>query len=203
MRSLLLGLIILLTGGFTTPPPRGVLIHRFIVQPNSRLIIDGKTNINTFQCAIIHYTGKDTLELREGGKYPKPIFTQGYVGLEAARFDCGLQVMTNDFWKTIKYKEYPLVGIEFISFERLPKLDEGSDLFRGRMQIALAGTRKPFDVDCSIETDKSGMIHLKGSHQFTFSDFELEPPSRMMGLVKVEDLLMVNFHLVLLLDMNG
>lgn len=199
----MLGLVILLTGGFTSHPHRGVLIHRFIVQSDSKLVIDGKTNINTFQCAIIHYTGKDTLELREGGKYSKPIFTQGYVGLEAARFDCGLQVMTSDFWKTIKYKEYPLVGIEFISFERLPKLDRGRDLFRGRMQISLAGTKKTFDVDCSIETDKSGLIHLKGGHEFTFSDFELEPPTRMMGLVKVEDLLLVNFHLVLLLDMNG
>lgn len=203
MKPLLLSLAILLSSGFAPHQHRGVLIHRFIVQPNSQLIIDGKTNINNFQCAIIHYTGKDTLELREGGNYPKPIFTQGFVGLEAARFDCGMQVMTNDFWRTIKYKEYPLVGVEFISFERLPRLDKRNDLFRGRMQIALAGTKKAFDVDCRIETDKSGLIHLKGSHQFTFSDFELVPPTRMMGLVKVEDMLKVNFHLVLKLDMNG
>ncbi|GAB1446147.1 hypothetical protein MASR2M41_18990 [Flammeovirgaceae bacterium] len=189
--------------GFTRTPEGGILVHHLIVLPSSKVIIDGKTNVNSFRCAITQYTGKDTLVLLEGGKNKKPFFKKGYVGLEAARFDCGVQLMTSDFWKTIKYKEYPVVSIDFISFERTLQLTSGRDIFRGRMQISLAGVTKSFEMDCTIEVEESGLIHFKGGRRFTFSDFKLEPPSRMMGLVKVEDTLEVSFHLVLLLDKNA
>ncbi|MEP2668498.1 MAG: YceI family protein [Cyclobacteriaceae bacterium] len=202
MRAIIICILLGLKG-FTATPGGGVLVHRFIVQPSSKLTIDGKTNVNSFRCAITQYVGKDTLVLHEGGKNKKPFFKKGYVGLEAARFDCGVQLMTNDFWKTIKYNEYPVVSIEFISFERTLILASGNDVFKGRMQISLAGVTKPFEMNCTIEVEESGLIHFKGGRRFTFSDFNLEAPSKMMGLVKVEDKIDVSFHLVLLLDKNA
>jgi hypothetical protein len=181
---------------------KGVLIHRFIVQPSSSLIIQGKTNVNKFSCAISSYTGKDTLVLQEGGR-KKPLFRKGYVGLPASVVDCGMQVMTNDFQKTIKADQFPVIVIEFISFERVPEYGNQKDSFKGKLKITLAGVTKTFEVKCSIETEKTGRIHLKGGHEFTFADFNLEAPSRMMGLVKVDEKLLVNFHLVLLIDPNA
>jgi len=41
---------------------------------------------------------------------------------------------------------------------------------------------------------------LKGGRDFVFADFNLEPPKRMMGLVKVHQQLNVSFELILKLD---
>lgn len=201
MKVLLTGIVFIFLTGFKPSPEKGELVHRLIVQPSSKLTIDGKTNVNAFQCAITQYVGRDTLVLREG-RNRRPVFTQGFVGLNAATFDCGMQMMTHDFRKTIKSKEFPVVSIEFISFERLPKYG-AAEAFKGKMKISLAGVTKPFEMTCTIETESSGYIHLKGSRRFTFADFNLEPPSHMMGLVKVQDALDVSFHLVLLLDRNS
>jgi hypothetical protein len=176
-------------------------VHRFIVQPSSKLTIDGKTNVNSFQCATARYVGSDTLVLIEGSRR-KPYFQKGYVGLDAASFDCGMPVMTHDFGKTIKSKEYPAISIEFISFERIP-VYTSKDKFKGKVKISLAGVTKTFQMDCTIEPKETGLIHLQGGRTFTFSDFELEAPKKMMGLIKVDDTLVVNFHLVLLLDQNS
>ena len=202
MRTILVGFILLLVMGFAPTRERGVLIHRFVVQPSSKLTIDGKTNINSFQCAITQYFGRDTLVLQEG-RNKRPVFTKGYVGLEAASFDCGMPIMTNDFGKTIKSKEYPFIFIEFISFERGANYQSSGEKFKGKIKISLGGVTRAFDVDCTIEAKDSGMIHLQGGRDFTFSDFNLEAPSKMMGMVKVSDALKVNFHLVLLLDGNA
>lgn len=202
MRIMLMIISALLSMAFAPPPDRGVLIHRFIVQPTSKLTIDGKTNVNSFQCAITQYFGSDTLVLREG-RSRRPVFTKGYVGLKAESFDCGMQVMTNDFSKTIHANKYPVVSIEFISFERIPRYDGSEDKFKGKLKISLGGTTKSFEMNCTIEAEKSGYIHLKGGRDFTFSDFNLEPPTKMLGMVKVNDDLKVNFHLVLLLDRNS
>lgn len=203
MRIVLMVVSLLLMMAFSPPADKGVLIHRLIVQPSSRLTIDGKTNVNAFQCAITQYFGKDTLVLQEGPRNRRPVFKKGYVGLEASSFDCGMQVMTNDFGKTIKANKYPVVSIEFVSFERVPKYEGSTEKFKGKLKISLGGVTKPFEMNCTIETEESGYIHLKGGRSFTFSDFNLEPPSKMMGLVKVADDLIVNFHLVLLLDRNS
>jgi hypothetical protein len=179
------------------------LIHRFIVLPESVLSIDGKTNVNSFTCAIAKYTGTDTLVLHEGGRNVRPVFVKGSVGLDASTFDCGMAIMTSDFRKTIKSDVYPAIVIDFISFERNPSYKQGQENFIGILKISLAGNTKLFEVNCSIETQPSGLIHLKGGRQFTFADFGLKPPTRMMGTIKVQEELHVKFHLVLKLDPNS
>lgn len=179
-----------------------IFLHRFIVQPSSKLIISGKTNINSFTCSSL-YCGRDTLVLQEGGPGSRPVFLKGYVGLDASAFNCGLQLMTNDFGKTIKSREYPSISIDFISFERLPVYGCVEEKFRSHLKISLSGVTRLFEVTCSIEAKSDGQIHLKGGRNFAFSDFNLEAPTRMMGMVKVQETLDVNFHLILELDTNS
>lgn len=194
--------IFALTAFSNVEKENSILLHRFIVQPSSRLIISGKTNINSFQCSSA-YCGRDTLVLQEGGPGNRPLFLKGYVGLDASAFNCGLQMMTNDFGKTIKSKEYPSISIDFISFERLPVYGCAEEKFKSHLKISLSGVTRSFEVTCSIEAKSNGQIHLKGGRNFIFSDFNLEPPTRMMGMVKVKEALDVNFHLILELDTNS
>jgi hypothetical protein len=179
------------------------LVHRLIVLPASKLSIDGKTNVNSFTCAIAQYAGTDTLVLHEGGKNTRPVFVKGSVGLDASTFDCGMAIMTSDFRKTINSNKYPAIVIDFISFERTPSYEQKEENFKGILKISLAGVTRLFEVDCFIETKPNGLIHLKGGRNFTFTDFGLKPPSRMMGTVKVKEDLTVRFHLVLKLDPNS
>jgi hypothetical protein len=194
--------LILVISAFRYGGESPVLTHRFIVQPTSKLVISGKTNVNSFQCSSL-YCGRDTLVLREGGSDSRPVFEKGYVGLDASAFDCGMQLMTHDFGKTIKAREYPFIVIDFISFERVPVYACSEERFKGKLKISLGGITNAFDVDCSIEARSNGLIHLKGGRNFVFSDFKLQAPTRMMGMVKVNETLDVNFHLILKLDPNS
>jgi hypothetical protein len=196
-RALILFMVVIIWSSFSTSP---VLLHRFIVQPESTLVVTGKTNVNSFQCTTL-YCGRDTLVLRESVGTP-PVFLKGNVQLDASAFSCGMQLMTNDFNKTIKAKEHPAIAIDFISFERTPVYGCTEERFKGRMKISLAGITKTFDVDCAIEARSTGIIYLRGNRAFEFADFNLTAPSRMMGMVKVEDKLEVKFNLALKIDPN-
>lgn len=196
-RTLILFMVVILWSSFSASP---VLLHRFIVQPESTLVVTGKTNVNSFQCTTL-YCGRDTLVLRESVGTP-PVFIKGNVQLDASAFSCGMQLMTNDFNKTIKAKEHPAIAIDFISFERTPVYGCTEERFKGRMKISLAGITKTFDVDCAIEARSTGIIYLRGNRAFEFADFNLTAPSRMMGMVKVEDKLEVRFNLALKIDPN-
>jgi len=206
VKTIVLGVLFFVTTSFTAD--RGVaeapiLVHRLIVLPDSQLSIDGRTNVNPFKCHIPQYVGKDTLVLQEGGNKSKPVFVKGSVSLDAASFDCGMAMMTSDFCKTIKSQSYPAIVIEFLMFERAPSYSVKEERFKGVLNISLGGTTNIFEVDCTIEMMPSGLIRLKGDRDFKFSDFQLEPPTRMFGLVRVEDSLKVSFNLVLKLDNNA
>ena len=171
-------------------------IYRLLIHPASSITIAGSTNVNKYKCVIPKYTGSDTLLLtaeRGKGAY----FKKGFVKLEASRFDCEKNVITADFVETIQAKKYPYITINFISFERVPEFKDSEEPFRGKFTITLANVSVPCDVRCKIVKDKNNLIHLKGWHLFKFSDFNLEAPTKMMGLIKVEEMITVDFHLVM------
>ena len=145
MKALLGICVVLIISAFTSGEEAPLLMHRFIVQPSSKVVISGKTNVNSFQCSSL-YCGRDTLVLREGGPGVKPVFEKGYVGLDASAFNCGMQLMTNDFGKTIKSKEYPAIVIDFISFERVPVYGCTEERFKGKLKISLGGVTNSFEV---------------------------------------------------------
>jgi hypothetical protein len=172
--------------------------QHLVVQPESTIVISGKSNVKKFQCAISQYRGSDTLVLaREEGK--TAVFRKGCVKLDATNFDCGMKVITKDFRNTIKAEQFPFISIDFVSFERAPLYQTKEDNFRGQLKISLTDVTRPFDVVCTCQKDERGFIHLQGSHDFTFSEFNMKAPTKMFGAVKVNDNITVGFHLVLLL----
>ena len=197
MKALLMVLAITLV---TQTLASQTLVHRLIVQPSSTLYIEGTTNINGYECAIIKYTGNDTLVLHEGGRNIRPVFVKGAVELDASSCDCGIPLMTADFRRAINSKEHPSIVIDFISFERMPVYANVPDKFTGILKISIGGVRKVFEVNCTINATPAGVIHLVGSRVFNFSDFNITPPTRMLGAVRVNQSLTVSFHLQLKLD---
>lgn len=195
MRLVILLVASILMSASVRPPED--IIYRLIVHPTSSITIAGSTNVNKYHCAIAKYTGHDTLLLtaeRGKGAY----FKNGVVKLEASRFDCEKHVITKDFAETIQADKYPYIKLNFISFERAPEFAETEEPFKGKITVTLANVSVPCEVRCKVVKDKNNLIHFKGWHLFKFSDFNLEPPTKMMGLIKVEEMITVDFHLVLL-----
>jgi len=168
----------------------------FAVLPESKIEILGHTNVNKFRCENGAYTGTDTLIL-DVNQGQQTIFRQGRVKLSAKSFNCGMRVMTRDFGKTIRSDQYTFIEIEFVSFARIPSFGNEKEEFDSELKITLAGTSVISGVRSSVVRDKNGLVHLIGRKDFTFSQFQLSPPTRMMGTVKVHETLTVDFHLVL------
>ena len=166
------------------------------VQPVSTLTVQGKTNVNKYACAIDRYMGSDTLVIK-GEKGKGATFTKGVVKLQATEFDCNINVITKDFQNTIDAETFPYIVIDFASFAQEPTFQTTEEKFKGKLTLSLAGKSKSVEIRCAIKKDEKGDFHLTGHKNFTFSDFGLKPPSKMLGTIKVQEKITVNFHLVL------
>lgn len=165
------------------------------VMPNSFITISGSSNINTFGCGA---SGAFQAEPLRGvvAKDGVSVDMKGAIRVAINQFDCNHRMLTADLRKTLKADAYPQMTIHFLSLERMPLYDEGTEYITGKVIIELAGQRKPFDISYLFSKTSSG-YKLEGKRAFSFSDFDLSPPKKVGGLVKVKDDFDVAFTLLL------
>jgi hypothetical protein len=166
--------------------------EKWLISESSSLVVNGSTNINKFSCEIPAYDQTDTLTLTRNGK---GVILAGNISLSIQSFDCHNTMMTRDLRKTLKEQEYPRLYIQFLSLSELPELSAKTQSITGLVNIQLAGVTKQFEINYQLSADATKVIHLLGSKDLNFSDFNLIPPRKLGGMIKTNDQLTVTFHL--------
>lgn len=188
MKFLLTSIILVLFTAASPIEERG----RWLIDYNSQLMIHGKTNISNFTCFISCYNSTDTLNYELDIKTRNLIFDRNKMVIPVFNFNCGNTMITKDFRKTVNVDKYPYLNIAFLSLNRMGE----EDLASGNMEITLAGITKTATIHFNIKP-KGDFLQLTGRYPVSFSDFKLEAPERMMGLVKVNEDLLVEFNLLI------
>jgi len=176
-------------------PDRSGPAVKWIVEKNSTLSVQGKTNVNKFTCNIDEYAEKDTIICIDNAS--KAVKLTGELKMDVLSFDCHSKLITKDFRKTIKADKYPALTIRFLSLESMPLLNKKTELIKGWVEVELAGVVKKFELNYSFLKSTSGKIQLNGGRSFSFADFKLSPPKKLGGLVKIKDAFNVIFKLTL------
>lgn len=175
-----------------SPPPRKT--EKWLVSAQSELLIRGNSNLNEFVCRTDFYGVRDTLELLLANRDCPIIFSRNAMIIPVTNFNCGNQMITKDFRETLNAERYPDLTVRFVSIdEQVPVVTSGS--VTGVVEITLAGTRRSYSVLYSLTDNGNNAISLVGNQEVCFSDFKLNAPRKMMGLIKVQDDLDVEFRL--------
>ncbi len=161
------------------------------VLPNSSIVIHGSSNVNTFGCAS---TGAFRSKAIEGTIGQGKVSLKGSISIAINQLDCKNRMLNKDLRQTLKADQYPTLTIYFINLDKIPQLNGNSETIYGTVLIELAGKRKNFNLRYSLTRTKEGLL-LEGGRLFTFSDFDLRPPQKIGGLIKVRDNFDVNFTL--------
>lgn len=112
------------------------------------------------------------------------------------RFTSENLMAVRDFRKLMKADQFPSLSLQVNSFDLKSNPDKPF-CFSGLsvVNIIITGVSKvyqiPFDVECQDE-----FITIAGKKRINIRDFGLEPPSEMMGLIKVNEWIEVDFRLV-------
>ena len=184
--------------GFVVPhkPDHGNKVQRWVISKSSSLSVNGSTNVNKFSCVIPNYDKVDTLSLSTG-KIGHGVDLSGSIGLSISAFDCHNSGMTKQLQKTLDEKQFPLLRIKFLSLNQMPILTMKPEAITGEVQIELAGVSKRFDVNYQITQNDQKSIHLLGTREINFTDFNLVPPRKLGGMIQTKDQLNVDFTLIM------
>ena len=158
---------------------------KWVIEKNSTLSVEGKSNINSFTCNINEYTGTDSIIVSNDPS--KPIKLSGDLQMNVMSFNCHSSLITKDLRKTLNSDEYPKMIIRFLSIQSMPALQGNREDIKGWVEVELAGCTKRFEICYSFSKAGDALIQLNGGHTFCFSDFNLSPPRKLAGLIKIKD----------------
>jgi hypothetical protein len=187
-------LLILLTlfPGFMNNPP---VKMSFAVGKESSVTITGSSNVNHFRFKSPSYQSMDTLVLIRNEKQDKIQFGKGLLRMPVKNFRNGNPMLTKDFKKILKEKEFPFILMSFRTVTALPVSNNVQEA-DAEVDISLAG--KTITRCIKLRTSRvDDVIYLSGKECLKFSDFGLKAPSNVMGFIDVKDDLDVDFRLEL------
>lgn len=167
------------------------LANAWVVEKNSTLAIDGSSNINKFTCDIKEYLKIDTLKSVNHAQSKKFMFHNSSLSIDIKRFDCHHKFITADFRKMLKAETYPDLRIHFVSLDEIHE----AGIVKGLVDIELAGRRRRMEVEYKCSHIGGNQLRLQGDKIMKFSDFQLVPPKKIGGLIRINEEINVHFNL--------
>lgn len=166
--------------------------YYIFINPNSRVLVYGSTNVNTF-----------TFKYTESISINKPVHVNKVNGilrlsdcnidLKVRAFDSGNGLMNKDFRTMMNEEENPFITVELLSITPDWKEDGGWKNGKVDIEVEINERKNRYTVKCTVENPGSLLIH--GQQKMMLTDFDLVPPTRMMGMVKVSEVVELNLAL--------
>ena len=168
--------------------------YNWVVENNSSISIAGSSNVNSFICEVKEYLHLDTLKSISEEKIQRLLFKSSQLNLDVRKFDCHNKFITQDFYKTMRVEDYPQLVIKFIAIEQFCGYVPHQNL-KGWVDIQLASVTKRMQLDLVMFRQGGAKYKLTGNKRMKFSDFKLTAPSKVAGLIKINEEIDVEFEL--------
>lgn len=171
----------------------------FRIDPSSQLRLEGVTNVNRFSCDCADNFPKDTYEIIKDSRPFILNLKNTDFRLATSKLDCGRKGINNDLRKALKSDSFPYIRIE-VQTIRLPEdnpliSDSEWTTIPVKTQITIAGTRRPLHLSVQAKALGDRQYQLRSQTKVAMSDFGIDPPKPMFGMIKVEDMITIHFDL--------
>lgn len=163
------------------------LPQNFSLSKESRLWLDGTSTVRSFTCSAKKVEAN---VVAEPDASPVEIVKTASLVVAVGSLDCGNGTMNEHMRKALKADKNPQITWKLASY----RVEGTAVVMNGTLNIA--GKENPIELRGTGSAD-NGVIRIKGSRQIKMTEFDVKPPSLMLGTMKVGPLVTVSFDFVL------
>ncbi|HYV99118.1 MAG TPA: YceI family protein [Gemmatimonadaceae bacterium] len=168
------------------------------LQPTSRLWVTGTSTVRSFECkakafdAIVDAAVPNAVAAVLAGE-------KGVASVElkvpATQMDCNNGTMNEHMMKAIKGKEFADIVFKLDSYDVAAIATGAKAAIKG--QLTLGGVTRDITFDADVKPAPDGAMVVAGVYALHMTEFNLKPPTLMLGTLKVKELVNVNFEITL------
>ncbi|MEP0549136.1 MAG: YceI family protein [Rhodothermales bacterium] len=169
---------------------------QYTVRDASRFWIDGTSTVSAFTCAASEVAGSGSVD-EVAMNAARQADLRAEVVIPVRAFDCGVRQMNRDFYEALKGQAYPAVRFALRHAEVLSSA-AASEWTPVKVwgTLTLAGAQRPVVVTARGQRLADGRVRIQGRHALRMTDFDIDPPSGLLGLVRAHDDIVVRFDLL-------
>ncbi|MGQ8338207.1 YceI family protein [Sunxiuqinia sp. A32] len=154
------------------------------------IIIKGMTNVKAFQ---LSYSEDQFTKISSETKFGE-INKNLMISIPAKNIKAESKLMLADFLKLINAKDYPEIHIKIdpkvtSKFQKRNRLEHG-------IQLTMNGITNNYTCSSEIENGKQEEKCLLGTLKVKLTDFNIEPPQKFFGIIKVEEEVFISFKIL-------
>lgn len=160
-----------------------------IIKERSTLLIKGESNINNFSCLYDNDEIKKTIPIKYTVEGDKIRFDKTVLLLNNTFFDCGGNGINRDLRKTLNTEDYPQIALTLNEIEKT----EDPSKINAEIAIKIAGISHNYRIP--IEIIKNQNLIVNGQLKIKLTDFNLNPPKKLFGIIAVDNKIEITFNL--------
>lgn len=180
-------------------------VHLLLTNQSS-LTIYGSSNVNKFKCKLKQNFEMESLRMLIENNSDTIYCKNAVVKFEVNKFHCGHAAINKDFRQALRSQEYPTISlsVDQVYLPDSSKPVNKSDKIKADISIELAGVIKDYNIEFNDVEINEDNFSITGSQQIKMSEFNIEPPHALLGLIKTNNELSINFEFELkLLEKAG
>lgn len=174
------------------------------LKEGSKIWLEGRTNVSTYNCTVDSFEldARAMIQHGHGNKNAdsieiKPVHLA--VTLFVSSIDCGNNLMNKDVYDALGYPEFKRI---VYTYEKVKSVDTIGNIYNwntfnivGSLEIKEITNYAEFQV--TAKHDGNHHFYLKGNHTIDMLKYEIQPPSRLNGLIRARKNLTVHFDIVI------
>ncbi len=214
-KTLKLSFFIVLTISLVYPMTCGAqsMPGEIAIEQGGQLWIEGSAGPVDYQCNAEELSGKGQITNRSN---PESVVTkegdvQVSVTLPVKALNCGKSGMNRDMYEALKATDHPTISYQLLDASTVSSDQNSSDSFsenniNGWMNIKTYGIMKIAGVKDTTMVTVQGRIlennkfRVKGVKELHMDTYNIDPPSKMFGLIKAKKDLTVHFDVTVTLQ---
>lgn len=142
----------------------------------SSVLIKGTSSVHDWESRVESFTGSAIFTITDGVMESLEALS---FSVDANSIKSGKRIMDNKTKGALEAKDYPQITFEFISLEGIE-----NDTVWVKGNLSLAGVTKEVMLTGAYEFGENGSVWVSGSQPVDMEDYNIKPPTAMMGALK-------------------
>ena len=180
--------------------------HRLTPHPDSRFWIQGDATVRDFTCVATGVEGTAVLpDARDSISAEGSSQTKVVVRVPIRSIDCGNSRMTSDLQETLKMEDHSKIRFELVHATMGGRTDTSAHWRRvdALGPLTVAGTKRLTKLNAAARALDDAHFRLRGCLPIRMTYFNIDPPSKALGLIKVKNRVEVQYDLLARVDSAG
>lgn len=167
----------------------------------STLTFNGDASVNDFSVTAEMIEGAVSFFFESEGNQPVLIDSaaNGQVTIPVKSMKGGNFLFNQDMYGALNAKEYPNIRFMLNNLNTL-QVDSISNealAFEATGDLTISGSTRVISFNIVTSPARENRLQVRGNTNLLMSDFDIQPPKKVFGALKVEDKIEIKFNIVL------